>query len=135
MTTDEKQDRRTTGRRKDDLQASKELEEMLRRAATQAVIEALSQSGLVCACGLTHTEQRELGHFMGVLKHLGGDTEDGYARGTEIFRQNSRFVVQWRSACEKTGNLVLRVLVIGLFGALSAVGLLGIKEWFKRGGP
>ena len=112
-----------------------QIEEIIQKAVDRAVTEAMTKASIVCACGLTPVEQRELGHFMGVLKHLGGDTEDGYAKGAEIFRQNSRFILQWREACETTGNLILRVFVIGLFGTLSAIGLLGLKEWFKKGGP
>lgn len=112
-----------------------QLEQIVKDAVAAGVKAAIEKEAFVCACGLSAPAQKELGHFMGVIKHLGGDDDAGYAKGAEVFRKNSEFVVQWRSACEKTGSLILRTIVIGIIGSMLVVGSLGLKEWFKKGGP
>lgn len=108
--------------------------QQIEQIVATAVEKAFQCNGPACACGLSPEAQHELGHFMGVVKHLGGDTEDGYAKGAEVFRQNSLFIIQWRKACERTGSLILRTVVLGILGALGVLTALGVRSWIDRGG-
>jgi len=109
-----------------------ELKDLIKNATTQAVEETMKKHEIVCACGLSPEAQRELGHFMGVVRYLGGEGNEGYAKGAEVFRKNNDFVAQWRAACEKTGSIILRVIVIGCLGGAGTLGFLGIREWIKK---
>jgi len=106
--------------------------QQLEQIVIAAVEKALQKKEISCACGLSPEAQRELGHLMGVVKHLGGEGSDGYAKGAEVFRKNSEFVIQWRAACEKTGNIILRIIVIAIVGGAGTLGFLGIREWIKN---
>jgi len=107
--------------------------QQLEQIVTRAVEQAIGKKEITCACGLPPEAQRELGHFMGVVKHMGGEGADGYAKGAEVFRENNRFVARWRTACERTGNLVLGAVVIGLCGIGAAIASMGFWEWIGRG--
>jgi len=104
-----------------------EFEAMLTRAVEKAFVKQ-------CACGLSTEAQHELAHFMGVVKHIGGEGQEGYAKGVEIIRENNRFVMKWRAACEKTGSIILCVIVAGVIGIVAAIGSAGWWTWIRRGG-
>lgn len=106
--------------------------EQLEQIVTAAVERAMKGKEISCACGLSPEAQRELGHFMGVVRYLGGEGNEGYAKGAEVFRKNNDFVAQWRAACEKTGSIILRVIVIACLGGAGTLGFLGIREWIKK---
>jgi len=101
---------------------------------SNAIERALAKKHLECACGLSNEAQHELAHFMGVVKHIGGEGQEGYAKGVEIIRENNRFVMKWRAACEKTGSIILCVIVAGVIGIVAAIGSAGWWAWIKRGG-
>ena len=84
-----------------------------------------------CACGLRPQDQIELPHLIGMVRDAGGDS---LSRGVEVLRDNARFVKKWRSACEKTGNIVLGTIVLGLCGWAAVIGTIGFWGWIGRGG-
>jgi len=101
---------------------------------TRAVEKALTKRNIECACGLSTEAQHELAHFMGVVKHIGGEGQEGYAKGVVIIRENNRFVMKWRAACEKTGSIVLCAILAGIIGIAATIGGAGWWAWIKRGG-
>jgi len=101
---------------------------------SNAIDRALAKKHLECACGLSNEAQHELSHLMGVVKYIGGEGPDGYAKGVEMIRDNNKFIMKWRTACEKTGSLILCVIVIGTLGIAAAIGSAGWWAWIKRGG-
>ena len=81
-----------------------------------------------CACGLLPDEQHQMGHIYGFVRDIGGDS---ISRGVEELRENSKFVKRWRAACEKTGNIVLGTVVLGLCGWAALIGGIGVVAWLK----
>lgn len=100
---------------------------------TKAVKAAISEKVIACTCGLPVDAQRELPHLMGVVKSIGGEGSDGYAKGIEILRENNRFVIRWRQACEKTGSIVLRVTLLGILALVGTICGLGWWSWIGKG--
>lgn len=111
-----------------------EMEAIVSNAIEKAIEKAMAKKHIECACGLSDEEQHRLAHFMGVIKHIGGEGQDGYAKGIETFRENSRFVMKWRTACEKTGSIVLCAILAGIIGIAATIGGAGWWAWIKRGG-
>jgi hypothetical protein len=98
--------------------------ETIRKIVTAAV------KTQTCACGLTGEEQREMSHIYGFMKDVG---RDSISRGVEELRENAKFVLKWRAACEKTGSVILMTIVIGIFGIGATIAGMGFWEWIKRG--
>jgi len=107
--------------------------EQLEQIVTAAVEKAMKGKEISCACGLSPEAQRELGHFMGVLKNMGGEGAEGYAKGAEVFRENNRFIMRWRHACERTGGIILMAIVLGACGVGASIAGMGFWEWIGRG--
>lgn len=101
---------------------------------SNAIERALAKKHLECACGLSTEAQHELSHLMGVVKYIGGEGQDGYAKGVEMIRDNNKFIMRLRNTCEKTGSLVLCAVVVGTLGIAAAIGGAGWWAWIKRGG-
>ena len=100
-----------------------------REVAREVAAEALA--GTPCSCGLLPDEQRQMGHLVGFVKDIG---HDSMARGVEELRLNSKFVMKWRAACEKTGSLILMTVVIGVCGLAATIAGRGFWDWIQSGG-
>lgn len=96
-----------------------------------AVEKALEKKEVSCACNLPPEARRELGHFMGVLRNMGGEGSEGYPRGIEIFRENHQFVQRCQRVCERTGSLIWGALILGILGILGTITTKGFVAWLK----
>lgn len=96
----------------------------------QEIIHVAVHQATKCACGLSPQAQREIPHLLGVVKDIG---DDSYSKGVEAIRQNNHFVIKWRRACEKTGNIVLGAIVLACCGIGAAIVGGGFWAWLKKG--
>lgn len=93
----------------------------LKSYITEAVKDALKESG--CGmCPLPPEMIVEIGHLNDVIKSLGdGDV----SRGIERFRENNKFLRQYRKLAESIGSIVLKLAITAFF--------VGVTAWFGFG--
>jgi hypothetical protein len=125
-----------------------QIQSIIRQAVDAAIVGYAARP----PCGLSEKAVPELSHFMGCIKDVGGGGEDGYGRGIELFRssmrtirkieilltddaiqEDMRFVRRWRTARDKTGNIVLGVVVVAVVGVVLKITDSGFWRWIKAG--
>lgn len=90
--------------------------EYLRKYIYQAVKDALKENS--CGvCPIPAALLPELGHLHDALKSVGdGDV----SHGIERFRENNRFIMQYRKLAERIGSTILKLIVMALFAGIAA---------------
>jgi len=104
------------------------VKEIAREVGREVANEAVK--GMPCSCGIVAEQQRQMGHLVGFVEDIGSGS---MSRGVEELRANSKFVLKWRAACEKTGSVILMTIVIGICGIGATIAGMGFWEWIKRG--
>ena len=94
---------------------AEDIEKIIIAAVREAVKEELKSSP-ACMCNLGPNAQRELGHFMGMVKDVGnGD----HSRGVEVLRDNHRMLTRLRAKVDRMSQgIAWLIIASGVGGVL-----------------
>lgn len=104
-----------------------QLQKFAEAAADRAV--AKLQSGQ-CLCRLTPEAQKELPHFLGMVKDIGGGD---YCRGVETCRTILTFFKKIHRTFEKAGSILIYMILVAVIGLLLKLFGLGFDGWMGGG--
>ena len=64
-----------------------------------------------CVCGLSHEAQGEMGHFMGMVRDVGGGS---HSKGIEVLRENLSFFMRYKRRGEKIGLAIVTLFTVSM---------------------
>ena len=68
-----------------------------------------------CACGIGHSDQKEMGHLVGMIRDSGGGD---LSKGIESLRDIFKIVGRWKGRIDKVGGAMLIATGTILFAAI-----------------
>lgn len=76
-------------------------------------IETASTSG--CACNLSDDARKEMGHYFGMVKDVGGGD---YSAGVEVLRENHKLLAKFRATSQKVGGVIVMSICAAVIGGI-----------------
>ena len=96
--------------------------------AELAAEKALAKFTARPPCGLNQEGCEQVSHLMCMVKGLG---DDSYARGIEVMRRTNRFAMKYQQLCNRTGQIVLGLVVAAVFAVIWMIASKGTKDCIR----
>jgi len=104
----------------------------LARIVEDSVRRALNDQVITCSCGLSEDARKEMPHFLGAIKDLGGDN---YSAGIEEFRESVKFINKVKRTSMKVTTAIIVSIALSIIGGIGFLISSGIKAFvFMKGG-
>jgi len=104
-------------------------DEDIKRLVKEAVKEALSDGCPVRSCPITAEAGKEIGHFFGMIKDVGGGN---MSKGVEELRGALRETKNFRDFWNNVTLWVSRSIIVTIIGAIFALLFFGIKFFIEQ---